>query len=222
EIEVARSGIDSVSNVINALKAIIDYKGFATDTINKTSDDKGVLTGEPVFEITTRESGQASRSVRDGGAISVSELLQNGEYNVAVKVSDIVAQNYKPEDGQIVLKVSDLFVTFTTETREGPIAIAKPQKSDRKYGILLEKAVVSDVAKISVKTPEQAQVTLIVYDNVGNVVFESKNRNNKEILWDLTNSAGRNVANGAYLIIAEARGNNAKTYKYSAKLGVKR
>ncbi|MDR0303176.1 MAG: hypothetical protein LBH98_00155, partial [Chitinispirillales bacterium] len=185
--------------------------------------DKGVLTGEPIFEITSKESGQSLRSVRDGGAIAVSELLQNGEYNVAVKVSDIItAENYNPQDGKITMKVSDLFVTFTTEPREVPIAIAKPQKSDRKYGILLEKAVVSDVAKISVKTPEQAQVTLIVYDNVGNVVFEFKSGNNKEILWDLTNSAGRNVANGTYLAIVEAKGNSGKTYKYSTKVGIKR
>ncbi|MDR0303869.1 MAG: hypothetical protein LBH98_03740, partial [Chitinispirillales bacterium] len=169
-----------------------------------------------------RESGQSSRSLRDGGAIAVNELLQNGEYNVAVKVSDIIAQNYKPEDGQIVLKVSDLFVTFTTEPREGPIAIAKPQKSDRKYGILLEKSIVSQSAKISVKTPEQSQITLIVYDNIGNVVFESKSKNNKEIEWDLTNNAGRNVANGTYLIIAEAKCASGKTYKYSAKLGIRR
>jgi flagellar hook assembly protein FlgD len=115
-----------------------------------------------------------------------------------------------------------LFVTFTTEPREGPIAIAKPQKSDRKYGIILEKAVVSQSAKISVKTPEQVQITLIIYDNIGNVVFESKSGNNKEIFWNLTNNAGRNVANGTYLIIAEAKGASGKTYKYSVKLGVKR
>ncbi|MDR0303191.1 MAG: InlB B-repeat-containing protein, partial [Chitinispirillales bacterium] len=78
EVEVSKGDINTVGDVQNALKALIDYKGFATDTINKTSDDKGVLTGEPIFEITSKESGQSLRSVRDGGAIAVSELLQNG------------------------------------------------------------------------------------------------------------------------------------------------
>ncbi|MDR0303373.1 MAG: CotH kinase family protein [Chitinispirillales bacterium] len=100
--------------------------------------------------------------------------------------------------------------------------ISKDKKSDKKYGIPLEKAIVSQTAKILVRTPEQAQVTLIIYDNIGNVVFESKSRNNKEILWDLTNNAGRNVANGTYLIVVEAKGASGKTYKYSTKLGVKR
>ena len=42
------------------------------------------------------------------------------------------------------------------------------------------------------------------------------------IVWDLRNSAGRLVANGTYLVIAEVRGANGKIYAYSARLGVKR
>ncbi|MDR0303884.1 MAG: InlB B-repeat-containing protein [Chitinispirillales bacterium] len=223
-VSVKRSGIDSVGSVFDILKTMIGYSGFATDTTTGETDNEtnSFTSGEPKFEITPRENSQASRSVRDGNALTVHDYLQNGEYNVAVKVSDIIAQNYKPEDGQITLKVSDLIVTFTTDLREGQTAIAKPQKSDRKYGIILEKAVVSQSAKFIVKTPESAQVNLVVYDNTGNVVFESKSRNDKDILWNLTNNANRNVANGVYLIIAEAKSASGKTYKYSTKLGVRR
>ena len=70
------------------------------------------------------------------------------------------------------------------------------------------------------RTPEQAQINLVVYDNAGNAVFE-KTQNNAKFVWDLTNNAGRNVANGSYLIIAEARGLKGN-YAYSAKIGVKR
>ncbi|MDR0303992.1 MAG: hypothetical protein LBH98_04360, partial [Chitinispirillales bacterium] len=213
----------TASDILDSLRKIIGYDGFATDTTTNETDNEtnSFTSGAPKFEITTRESGQSSRSLRDGG-LTEDSMIENGEYNVAVKVSDIIAQNYKPEDGKVTMKVSDLFVTFTTEPREGQTAIAKPQKSDRKYGIILEKAVVSQSAKISVKTPEQVQITLIIYDNIGNVVFESKSRNNKEILWDLTNNADRNVANGTYFIIAEAKGASGKTYKYSTIMGVKR
>jgi len=45
------------------------------------------------------------------------------------------------------------------------------------YGIVLENAVVSDAAKISVITPEPAQITLKILDNLGNIVFETVGAN---------------------------------------------
>jgi flagellar hook assembly protein FlgD len=107
-------------------------------------------------------------------------------------------------------------------SRDGDdIPIHTKQKSNNKYGVLLERSVVSQSAKISVKTPEQAQINLVIYDNAGNVVYKTSGRNTDTFVWDLTNGAGRNVANGTYLIVAEARGAKG-TYAYSAKVGVKR
>jgi hypothetical protein len=99
----------------------------------------------------------------------------------------------------------------------------KSAKTVKKYGIVIDKNPVTDnIAKISVRTPEQAQIKLVIYDNLGSVLFEKSNvRSGEEILWDLTNIAGRKVANGTYLVIVEANA-NGKLYKYSAKLGVKR
>jgi hypothetical protein len=147
--------------------------------------------------------------------------LDNGEYVVNIKVDDIVTQNYKLADGQAVLKVSDLFVNFSMSRDGDDTPIHQKQKGDKKHGILLEKAVVSQPVKIIVKTPEQAQINLAVYDNTGNVVYKSSGRNTDTFVWDLKNSAGRNVANGSYLIVAEAKGAKG-TYAYSAKIGVKR
>jgi hypothetical protein len=45
-------------------------------------------------------------------------------------------------------------------------------------------------------------------------------RNNKEILWSLTNGVAINVANGTCLIIVEVRGFSGKIYKCLAKLRV--
>ena len=101
--------------------------------------------------------------------------------------------------------------------------IGNNKNRDKKHGILLAGGIVSQEAKIKVITLEQAQINLAVYDNLGNVIFEKSGvRNDKEILWNLTNSAGRNVANGSYLIIAEVKGVSGKVYRYSAKVGVKR
>jgi len=46
------------------------------------------------------------------------------------------------------------------------------------------------------------EVKAVIYDNTGNVVFETSGRG--KLSWNLTNNAGRNVANGTYLIVAEA------------------
>ena len=66
-----------------------------------------------------------------------------------------------------------------------------------------------------------AEMKIIIYDNVGNIVFYT-NACGNEISWDLRNSAGRIVANGTYLVIAEAKDRNGRVYNYSARLGVKR
>jgi hypothetical protein len=96
------------------------------------------------------------------------------------------------------------------------------QKSDGRTGIRLSKNIVSDKAEFEVVLPNDKvlEVKVAIYDNTGNVVFE-KTQNSAKFVWNLTNAAGRNVANGTYLIIAEARGAKG-TYAYSAKVGVKR
>ncbi|MDR0303513.1 MAG: InlB B-repeat-containing protein, partial [Chitinispirillales bacterium] len=94
EVSVNKKAGITASDILDSLRKIIGYDGFATDTTTNETDNEtnSFTSGEPGFEITLRESGQSSRSLRDGGAIAVNELLQNGEYNVAVKVSDIIAQ----------------------------------------------------------------------------------------------------------------------------------
>jgi len=42
------------------------------------------------------------------------------------------------------------------------------------------------------------------------------------VVWNLTNPNGRFVANGTYIIIAETTGISGRTYRYSARLGVRR
>jgi len=115
----------------------------------------------------------------------------------------------------------ELFAKWTAQTDTPPSPIRDRKKSDNKHGILLERSVVSQVARINIKTPEQAQINLAIYDNAGNVLYKTSGKNTDTFVWNLTNAAGRNVANGSYLIVVEARGING-TYAYSAKVGVKK
>jgi flagellar hook assembly protein FlgD len=66
-----------------------------------------------------------------------------------------------------------------------------------------------------------AEAKIVIYDNIGNVVFETETRGDKAV-WSLTNTAGRKAANGTYLVVAEAKNTNGKVYRYSAKVGVKK
>jgi len=220
KVSVARKPDITVGGVIDSLKTLIGYDGFAVDTLKNEADNESVLSGEPRFEISKLETGTRSRSKRDG-VLKISDLLENGEYTVNIKVSDIFAQNYALNDGQAVLKVSDSSVTFSMSRDGDDTPIRDKKKPDSKHGILLEKAVVSHLAKINVKTPEQAQVNLVIYDNAGNAVYKTSGKNIDTFVWNLTNNAGRNVANGTYLIVVEAKGAKGN-YAYSAKVGVKR
>ena len=97
------------------------------------------------------------------------------------------------------------------------------KKSDSRYGIKFTNSIVSEKAEINVILPNNeraVEANVVIYDMTGNTVFSTTVSDN--VSWDLRNTAGRFVANGTYLVIAEVKGRNGKTYQYSARLGVKR
>ena len=106
----------------------------------------------------------------------------------------------------------------------GKTSIFNLTESNSRYGIKFAKNIVSNKAEISVVLPNNERVAnanVVIYDMTGNVVFVGAG-SARPIVWDLRNTAGRFVANGTYLIIAEAKDRNGRTYQYSARLGVKR
>ena len=113
---------------------------------------------------------------------------------------------------------------------EGGVSVRRRNETSRRSGILLENAVVSDSAKIRVITPEPAQITVRIFDVLGNVVFTetavgANHRlplNQSVFVWNLTNSAGRFVASGTYLIVVQAVTQSGAVYWYRTRIGVKR
>lgn len=105
---------------------------------------------------------------------------------------------------------------------DAPTKINKLKNIGKKYGILFDNSVAFRSAEISIITPESSEINLMIYDNVGNIVFEKSQIRTPKTIWNLTNTAGRTVANGAYLVVVEAKGLSGQRYYYSAKLGVKR
>jgi len=111
---------------------------------------------------------------------------------------------------------------------DDPSSINGTKKSGKHYGIIFAVNPVSEQAEINVILPNNdraVETNVVIYDMVGNVVFEEKATNRTpvcRVIWDLRNPAGRFVANGTYLVVVEAKNINGRIYRYSARLGVKR
>jgi len=119
---------------------------------------------------------------------------------------------------------------FKWESTGGGTSITNLERSNNRYGIKFAINPVSEQAEISVVLPDAStgsatEVGVVIYDMVGNVVFEEKATNRTpvcRVIWDLRNPAGRFVANGTYLVVVEAKNINGRIYRYSARLGVNR
>jgi hypothetical protein len=114
--------------------------------------------------------------------------------------------------------------TISRLTDCGNTSIFNVERLESKYGIKLSKNPVSDKVQMAIIIPNSERVIkakIAIYDMTGNVVFETATRGG-EVSWNLTNSAGRNVANGSYLVVVKVKGASGESYAYSAKLGVKR
>ncbi|MCL2845934.1 MAG: hypothetical protein FWE23_10905, partial [Chitinivibrionia bacterium] len=144
-------------------------------------------------------------------------------YLLRIETEGMLAENYQIGATEFFIRTEEFLPSF----------IRQNTSRDSRYGIILENAVVSDFARISVITPEQATVNLAIFDNLGNVVFSADdvragfkpaltNAVDNAIIWNLTNQSGRFVGNGMYLIIAEATTISGRRYLYSARIGVQR
>ena len=109
---------------------------------------------------------------------------------------------------------------------DGKVSNSSIIRSDNNHGIRFAENIVSERAEMSVILPNNdasaGSATIKIYDMTGNVVFVGATALGRPLSWDLRNNAGRFVANGTYLVIAEAKDRNGRVYTYSARLGVKR
>ena len=117
-------------------------------------------------------------------------------------------------DTDEVTQATTLYAKWIEEGGENT-SVRNAKKSNKRSGIkFVGGNVVKDKAEI--KVVDGLITNVMIYDNIGNIVYEGSNT-----VWDLTNKAGRKVANGTYLVIVEVKDKNGKTRVYSASLGVK-
>jgi hypothetical protein len=124
---------------------------------------------------------------------------------------------------------------FWAETTPDPTSIRDHDKTKSAI-IFVGGNIVKD--KMELQVSEGVITRVIVYDALGNVVYEgvganhhlpnSSNRgalranDDSPLRWDLRNTSGRYVANGTYLVVVEVKGRDGKTRLHSARLGIKR
>ena len=153
--------------------------------------------------------------------MEVKRGLAKGTYDAELTLS---YDNGKTFTANVVLNVD-------TEDDGGgnQTSVRDPNRQDSRYGIFFAQNPVGDKAQIYLRNPEPASARIIIFDNLGNTVHsvetqclrpELESINPCETVWDLTNNAGRFVASGAYLIVAEARGMSGNVWRYSSKLSV--
>ncbi|MCL2844789.1 MAG: hypothetical protein FWE23_04975, partial [Chitinivibrionia bacterium] len=149
------------------------------------------------------------------------DLVRYRLYLLRIETEGMLAENYQIGATEFFIRTDEFLPSF----------IRQNTSRDNRYGIILENAVVSDFARISVIIPEAATVNLAILDNLGNVVFSADDVRaglkpaptaDGAIVWNITNQSGRFVASGTYLIIAEATTVSGRRYLYSARIGVNR
>jgi len=185
-----------------------------------------VVKANPQYTTPTDLTAKVGQTLAD---VSLAEYTGWSWMNTAELVGEAGERTHKakftPADIANYNVIEDIDVKVVVSAATTPpidTPIKNIQKSDGRVGIRLTSGnIVSDKAEFEVVLPNDKvlEVKAVIYDNTGNVVFE-KTQNSTKFVWNLTNGAGRSVANGSYLIVAEAKGAKG-TYAYSAKVGVK-
>jgi hypothetical protein len=182
----------------------------------QTAPNVPTILSKTANSITLNKINGAEYSIDNGEKWQDSEVFKDlnpeSSYTLYARMKSTATHNASDKSAPLV-------------TTTNSVAIIDIKKSDKKHGILLEKGnIVSNKAEMRASLPNNERVVemkITIYDNIANAVFEKSVKGDKTS-WDLTNNAGRSVANGSYLIIAEVRGASQKVYIYSVKVGVKK
>jgi len=208
------AGTSNVGGLIGSSNGTI-AQCYATGSISGTSNVGGLIGNRAGGTITSSFFNSETLGRGDNGTGRTAEQMRTQ--------SNYLGWDFREEVGiwKINSEINDGF-PYIVGYHTTSIRNRNRQTIDSRHGIILDPAVATNTAKISIKTPEQAQITLRILDNLGNVVFETSGRSDEDFTWDLTNNAGRFVGNGTYLIVVEAIGVDGRRFSYSSRIGVNR
>ena len=126
-------------------------------------------------------------------------------------------------------RVFQILILFLMTALFLPTAIIA-SNANEPSGIFIYENPANEKAEFDILTPEAAEISVLIYDNQGNVLFSQKgntqivgNTNSLKINWNLTNRAGKRATAGIYIIQATARSSNGSgIHQYFAQLGVRK
>ena len=138
-----------------------------------------------------------------------------GNYYIRVRIAG--SENIAAFDERVRLNAD--FQVFDNNSGGGT------RSTDIVRSVAFSRNPVYDNAEIFVETLGNADVRLTILDVLGNTVFSTSARANKNsalpvTVWDLRNRAGQRVGSGIYLVIVEAQDEHGQTYRFTERLGV--
>ena len=198
----------SITSISITPKTQTVVKGGSTVTFNKS-----VLPATAKQEVVWSILGATASVINNGGVLRV----------LANETASVIRVVVSATDG------SEKADTAVVTVNSPSVAISNLAKGRSDFGILFKRSsIVSENAEFEVLTPQPSEVSVVIYDNQGNVLFSKKDRTQKDegansmtVEWNLTNRSGRNVAGGTYIIQATAK-SASQIYQYFAPIGVRR
>jgi uncharacterized protein YjdB len=165
----------------------------------------------------------ANRELASGTNTFRTEVTANGGNWAHLPVQVVLTLVEEIDDNEYCPVCEMLLNECICDEDDDPTSIRRRQPTDNRRGILLENAIVSDLARIEVKTPNSSFVNIRILDNLGNTLFTTSGKSDDVFVWNLTNNVGRFVGNGTYLIIAETMDViSGQMYVHYARIGVRR
>ncbi|MDR0303253.1 MAG: MBG domain-containing protein [Chitinispirillales bacterium] len=217
----------------NATSASTTFAMLAK-AVTVTATFKNLPVNEYVITVQNDGTGTANTSANSAAAGTTITLTATAGAGYVFDAWEVVNGGITLDNASAIMTAFNMpanaVTVKATFKSDGKTSIFKnADKGDANSGIkALQGGIVSNIvsqtADISVTLPNGervSEVKVVVYDNIGNVVFERSEHGNS-VTWNLTNNAGRNVANGSYLVVAEAKNVKGVAKMYSKKLGVKR
>jgi hypothetical protein len=201
---VLTADFDSEEELFEFIENLIDLDGFGVDTTGLVDrgDDVNVITGKGWKIRWDDNDNQSAPDLRSDEPFTRLLIIE----------SEGTAQNYTSARTEILVTIRGEFATPIREPEEKDTET----KTKRTPGIVFKGGnIVSDKAEIAAL--EGTITRVIVYDALGNIISDSP-----EPTWDLTNRAGRRVAEGVYVVVVEVKDRDGRVRLHSARLGVKR
>jgi len=212
------------------------------DTSKIFGDSSKISSGVPGISVEVDGGGRVSYKLDtgtnleysiDGGitwitGLDLGSLQSNREYIILVRAKE--TENFQASEPHEIRFRTMTAVSIKESDRTIPKGWFDRQNdgtggemSEIGYGVFLHKKVVSGKAGFTVVTPGKVNANIVIYDNLGNIVFNAQNvKSGEPVSWNLTNRSGRAVGGGPYLITAFARDVNGKTHRYSGRVYVRR